>query len=111
MSDPDVLGFDALSEDSLRAAGGLKWTRYGPAIGAFVAEMDFGTAPAVTAALHEAVDRGRLGYLTTEAAEEMARACSGSRRPCRCSRRRWRPARWARCWTCRRTASGRCSPS
>ena len=76
MSDPDPLGFDSLSEDSLRAAGGLKWTRYGPAIGAFVAEMDFGTAPAVTAALHEAVDRGRLGYLTSEAAADMARACS-----------------------------------
>jgi cystathionine beta-lyase len=76
VSDRDTLGFDALSEDSLRSAGGLKWTRYGPAIGAFVAEMDFGTAPEVTAALHEAVDRGRLGYLTTEAAADMARACS-----------------------------------
>jgi cysteine-S-conjugate beta-lyase len=76
VTDPDTLGFDALSEDSLRAAGGLKWTRYGPAIGAFVAEMDFGTAPEVTAALHEAVDRGRLGYLTTGAADDMARACS-----------------------------------
>ena len=74
------LGFDVLSEDSLRAAGSLKWTRYGPAIGAFVAEMDFGTAPAVTAALHEAVDRGRLGYLTTEHAEDMARACSAWQR-------------------------------
>ena len=72
----EPLGFDALSEDSLRAAGSLKWTRYGPAIGAFVAEMDFGTAPAVTAALHDAVDRGRLGYLTTEAAADMARACA-----------------------------------
>jgi cystathionine beta-lyase len=75
--EPQPLGFDGLSEDSLRAAGSLKWTRYGPAIGAFVAEMDFGTAPAVTAALHEAVDRGRLGYLTTEAATDMARACAG----------------------------------
>jgi cystathionine beta-lyase len=74
--DGEPLGFDALSEDSLRAAGSLKWTRYGPAIGAFVAEMDFGTAPAVTAALHDAVDHGRLGYLTTEAAADMARACS-----------------------------------
>ncbi len=80
MRDPDTLGFDALSEDSLRAAGGLKWTRYGPAIGAFVAEMDFGTAPAVTAALHDAVDHGRLGYLTTEAATDMARACSAWQR-------------------------------
>src|SRR3954471_24943425 len=75
--DDEPLGFDALSEDSLRAADSLKWTRYGPAIGAFVAEMDFGTAPAVTAALHDAVDRGQLGYLTTEAAADMARACAG----------------------------------
>jgi cystathionine beta-lyase len=75
-SGDEPLGFDALSEDSLRAVGSLKWTRYGPAIGAFVAEMDFGTAPAVTAALHEAVDRGHLGYLTTEAAADMARACA-----------------------------------
>src|SRR4051795_6129459 len=77
LPDDEPLGLDALSEDSLRAAGSLKWTRYGPAIGAFVAEMDFGTAPAVTTALHDAVDRGRLGYLTTEAATEMARACAG----------------------------------
>jgi len=76
VSGSEPLGFDGLSEDSLRAAGSLKWTRYGAAIGAFVAEMDFGTAPAVTAALHEAVDRGRLGYLTTEAAADMARACA-----------------------------------
>jgi cysteine-S-conjugate beta-lyase len=76
----EPLGFDALSEDSLRAAGSLKWTRYGPAIGAFVAEMDFGTAPEVTAALHDAVDRGHLGYLTTEAATDMARACSAWQR-------------------------------
>jgi cystathionine beta-lyase len=74
--DGERLGFDALSEDSLRAGGSLKWTRYGPAIGAFVAEMDFGTAPEVTAALHDAVDRGRLGYLTTEAAADMSRACA-----------------------------------
>jgi cystathionine beta-lyase len=72
----EPLGFDALSEDSLRSAGSLKWTRYGPAIGAFVAEMDFGTAPAVTAALHDAVERARFGYLTTEAAADMARACA-----------------------------------
>ncbi len=76
VADSEPLGFDGLSEDSLRAAGSLKWTRYGPAIGAFVAEMDFGTAPAVTAALHDAVDRARLGYLTTEAAADMARACA-----------------------------------
>ena len=54
------LVFDALTEEGLRAAGSLKWTRYGDAIGAFVAEMDFGTAPVVTRALHAAVDAGRV---------------------------------------------------
>jgi cystathionine beta-lyase len=72
----EPLTFDALTEDALRATGSLKWTRYGPAIGAFVAEMDFGTAPAVTRALHDAVDAGRLGYLTTDAAADMGRACA-----------------------------------
>ena len=56
MSDELPASFDALSEDSLRSAGSLKWTRYGEAIGAFVAEMDFGTAPVVTRALHAAVE-------------------------------------------------------
>lgn len=69
--------FDAPTEHTLRAGGSLKWTRYGDALGAFVAEMDFGTAPAVTRALHDAVDRNRLGYLTTADAAAMARACAG----------------------------------
>jgi cystathionine beta-lyase len=68
--------FDALSEEGLRAAGSLKWTRYGPALGAFVAEMDFGTAPVVTEALTAAVAGSRFGYLTPEAAADMARACA-----------------------------------
>ena len=32
--------FDALTEDALRQGQSLKWTRYGTALGAFVAEMD-----------------------------------------------------------------------
>ena len=69
--------FDALTGRALREGRSLKWTRYGPAIGAFVADMDFGTAPAVTRSLHETVGRGQLGYLTPEAAADMARACAG----------------------------------
>jgi cystathionine beta-lyase len=53
--------FDLLSEEALLASGGLNWSRYGPALGAFVAEMDFGTAPVVRRVLHDAVDRHRLG--------------------------------------------------
>jgi cystathionine beta-lyase len=71
------LAFDALTEESLRTAGSVKWTRYGDAIGAFVAEMDFGTAPEVTRALHAAVDAGLFGYLPTDTALGMARACAG----------------------------------
>jgi cystathionine beta-lyase len=71
------LAFDALTEEALRSAGSLKWTRFGDAIGAFVAEMDFGTAPVVSRALHAAVDSGVFGYLPTAAALDMARACAG----------------------------------
>jgi cystathionine beta-lyase len=83
--------FDALTEDALRAAGSQKWTRYGDAIGAFVAEMDFGTAPAVTRALHAAVDAGTLGYLPDAAAAAMSEACADFQR----RRYGWAvPARW-----------------
>ncbi|HEX2073405.1 MAG TPA: aminotransferase class I/II-fold pyridoxal phosphate-dependent enzyme [Geodermatophilus sp.] len=75
-ADPSPV-FDALTEDALRSAGGLKWEKYGDAIGAFVAEMDFGTAPEVTRALHAAVDAGVFGYLPARLAAEMARACAG----------------------------------
>jgi bifunctional pyridoxal-dependent enzyme with beta-cystathionase and maltose regulon repressor activities len=55
---------DALTMDDLQARGGLKWTSVPPgAIGAGVAEMDLPLAPAIVAALHEAVDRGATGYL------------------------------------------------
>jgi cystathionine beta-lyase len=54
--------FDAITEDELRRIGGLKWSMYPDAIGAFVAEMDFGTAPAVRDALHAWTDGGLFGY-------------------------------------------------
>ena len=53
---------DALTIDDLRSAGSLKWTAYPDAIGAWVAEMDFGLAPAVAAALDEIVARRQTGY-------------------------------------------------
>jgi cystathionine beta-lyase len=73
---PVPASFDALAEDALRGGRSLKWTRYGSAIGAFVAEMDFGTAPAVTRSLLETVERGQLGYLTPEAAADLGRSCA-----------------------------------
>lgn len=54
--------FDAITEEDLRAAGSLKWTRYPDAIGAFVAEADFGVAPAITQAVAGAMDAGFTGY-------------------------------------------------
>lgn len=58
----------------LPAALGMKWGEHPGKIGAGIAESDFGTAPVVTAALHEAVERGFLGYLPPAVAER-ARAC------------------------------------
>jgi cystathionine beta-lyase len=55
--------FDALTADRLRANGSLKWTAFPGTIGAWVAEMDFPLAPPIATALHDAVDRGLLGYL------------------------------------------------
>lgn len=55
---------DSLAEADLRARGSLKWSGTDPGvIGAWVAEMDLPLAPAITAALHAAVDIGQTGYL------------------------------------------------
>ena len=67
-----VPNFDATTADQLRKNGSVKWTRFPGTIGAFVAEMDFGTAPAVTAALHDAVDLHRFGYLPEAVSTEMS---------------------------------------
>jgi len=86
-------GFDALTEHALRAAGSLKWTRYGDALGAFVAEMDFGTAPVVTRALREAVDVAAFGYLPAATQAVMAEACASWQ----ADRYGWEvPAEWVR---------------
>lgn len=66
--------WDALTAEQLRAAGGIKWTLFPNTIGAFVAESDLGTAPAVTRALHDAIDRGMVGYLPRAVATEMGKA-------------------------------------
>jgi cystathionine beta-lyase len=68
---------DAVTVDSLRERGGLKWATAGPGrLAACVAEMDFGIAAEVAEALHEAVNRGRVGYLTPHLATELAEACA-----------------------------------
>jgi cystathionine beta-lyase len=68
---------DRTTADELSARGSWKWTKGGPGvIGAFVAEMDFGVARPVEAALLDAIERRDLGYLSQRASDEMAAACA-----------------------------------
>lgn len=55
--------FEIPTESELRSRGSAKWTAFPDAIGAFVAEMDFGLAPVVRSALHAEIDAARTGYL------------------------------------------------
>jgi cystathionine beta-lyase len=64
---------DQLTVSELRRRGGLKWNYAAPdVLAAFVAEMDFGTAPAVEEALRAAITRHDFGYLPPAAATELA---------------------------------------
>jgi cysteine-S-conjugate beta-lyase len=68
---------DLITIDELRHRRSVKWTQGGPGvIGAWVAEMDFGTAPAIEAALRDVIARADFGYLSDHAREEMAQACA-----------------------------------
>lgn len=66
--------FDSLTPQQMRERGSLKWSQYpGDVIGAWVAEMDLGTAPAVEAEIRRAMHDGLLGYMppsVSEAARE-----------------------------------------
>jgi cystathionine beta-lyase len=74
--------FDALTADAMRAGGSWKWSTPGTdahgrgLIGAFVAEMDFPTAPAVADAVRACVDANRFGYLPDACVADMAAACA-----------------------------------
>ncbi|MGI8723312.1 MAG: MalY/PatB family protein [Geodermatophilaceae bacterium] len=68
--------FDRISIDSLRERGGLNWSMYPESIGSFVAEMDFGCAPAIVEALHAGVDDRRFGYLPPVLVDQMQQACA-----------------------------------
>ncbi|MFJ4223687.1 MalY/PatB family protein [Microbacterium sp. NPDC089695] len=66
--------FDLITQDDLRGAGSVKWTTFPDTIGAFVAEMDFGVAPAVSTTVKDALDVGLTGYLPTAAATALSQA-------------------------------------
>lgn len=68
-----LIDFDGITEGHLRQVGGSKWRRDG-VIGAGIAEMDFGVAPPIRAAVERVLDAGRLGYTTDDLVDGMADA-------------------------------------
>lgn len=72
----DSTDFDAITIDRLREIGGMKWSLFPDAIGAFVAEMDFGVAPPIAEALRASIDDALFGYLPRSVASAMSEACA-----------------------------------
>ncbi len=70
------VNYDELTADRMAGALGAKWTMFPDCIGAFVAEMDFGTAPAVKDRLADAVEKGFFGYLPVALEDELKEAVS-----------------------------------
>jgi cysteine-S-conjugate beta-lyase len=69
------MNIDAITVEQLQKAGSLKWSMHPGKLGAFIAEMDFGTAPSIVAALEEAIRSERFGYQPPDLVRAMARAC------------------------------------
>lgn len=67
---------DALTIDDLRAAGSLKWTAYPDAIGAWIAEMDFGMAEPIRRVLQTETDALRTGYAPLHLRDQLKAATS-----------------------------------
>jgi cystathionine beta-lyase len=68
---------DATTAATLRARGSAKWAAPGPdGLGAAVAEMDFGAAPAILDALARLSADAKFGYLPPALADELAAACA-----------------------------------
>ena len=68
---------DATTVATLRARGSFKWTAPGPdGLGAAVAEMDFGAAPAILDALAALSEEANFGYLPPYLADELSAACA-----------------------------------
>lgn len=66
--------YDDLTIEDLTGVLGVKWNTFPDCIGAFVAEMDFRTAPSVIETLQAVVQAGFFGYLPTQKAEELSAA-------------------------------------
>jgi len=66
--------FDALTVEQLNGVLGKKWTTFPDCIGAFIAEMDYGTAPEVQQALRDAVEANFFGYVPTQMTAALSEA-------------------------------------
>jgi cystathionine beta-lyase len=66
--------YDLRTRAQLDRPESRKWSLHPGAIGAWVAEMDFGVAPPVAEALHRAVDDENLGYLSPAVAARLGEA-------------------------------------
>jgi cystathionine beta-lyase len=72
---------DTITLDSLRKRRSVKWTVPGPdGFGAFVAEMDFGAAPAILDALAALSKDANFGYLSEPLTADLADACAAWQR-------------------------------
>nr|WP_076389972.1 aminotransferase class I/II-fold pyridoxal phosphate-dependent enzyme [Vaginimicrobium propionicum] len=69
-----VADVEARTPADLVAAGSLKWTAFPGAYGAWVAEMDFGLAPAVRSAVMDYLSKEQTGYAPVWLREELKTA-------------------------------------
>jgi cystathionine beta-lyase len=67
--------YDEITIEQLRESGSYKWSTYPQAIGAFIAEMDFGLAPAIAEVLTGPLGP-LVGYPTPAIVGAMAEACA-----------------------------------
>ena len=72
--------WDRIRRVDLERRSSRKWSLHPGTIGAWVAEMDFGTAPAVREALARAVHDDVLGYLSPGTAADLAQAAASWQR-------------------------------
>lgn len=71
-----MLDLDSITEESLIAKGGRKWSAVPGCLGAFIAEMDFGVADVVREALQSIESRDLYGYAPYDSTADIKSATS-----------------------------------
>lgn len=74
---PTAEELNSITLEDLRKSGTTKWNRPDKALGAFVAEMDYGVAQPIKDALHAEVNKGLFAYLPDKYRLEMQEAVAG----------------------------------